>query len=202
MDEQRCSVELCVECHQELTPPTVMLAGNRVHRQCFKEWAKRLRALGINHKTLMQVSMPDRSSETDEIKVITIRNVNQATITSLDGILTIQGRNIEADDNYHTFEELYEHRYALFLALCKRVFHDLTRDPNAPTPWCSKLHADGTMFEGHFIAGIGLEPGTEIAYHLPLRLFEETLQWCLYREHAPEYSGYTSHDVLKRLREL
>lgn len=146
--------------------------------------------------------MPDRSSEGLEIKTVTLRGKEYMIVAAGSDYTTYEGPGLTADDNYHTFEELYEHRYALFLALCKRVFHDLTRDPNAHTPWCSKLHADGTMFEGHFIAGIGLEPGTEIAYHLPLRLFEETLQWCLYREHAPEYSGYTSHDVLKRLREL
>jgi hypothetical protein len=48
-------------------------------------------------------------------------------------------------DGYHTFGELYEHRITLFLVL-------MLRHPNIS--WRSRNHADGSEWEGWFIAGI------------------------------------------------
>lgn len=147
--------------------------------------------------------MPDRSSEGEEIKVVTLRGKGYVMTGSGSDYTTYEGPNLTADDNYHTFEELYEHRHVLFIALLKQIHehYKFTLTASHDT-WCSKLHADGTMHEGHFIAGIGTAPGAQISYHLPLRFLPEVLQWALYRERAPEYDGYTSRDVLERLRKI
>jgi hypothetical protein len=96
----------------------------------------------------------------------------------------------ETSDGYHTFNELYEHRHILFLSvLCA----------NKDRAWRSKLHADGTMFDGWFIAGLNTEIGAA-TYHLPERM------WCLFDQiktldKAPEFDGHTAGDTLVRLRE-
>ena len=63
-------------------------------------------------------------------------------------------------DGYHTFNELYDHRNLLFIALCK-AYKDLA--------WCAIDHHDGTRYDGHLIVGIDLPSGT-ITYHLPMGL--------------------------------
>jgi hypothetical protein len=106
----------------------------------------------------------------------------------------INGKNFYVDttgdisDGYHTFNELYEHRHMLFIALgC----HGQLK------AWKSYKHHDGSVFDGWFLAGINLNSGT-ITYHLPndkwelCRNFEEL-------ETAPEWDGHTSDDVLDRL---
>lgn len=68
-------------------------------------------------------------------------------------------------DGYHTFKELYAHRVKLFVALCNSVY-DRNKNWNNNRevqssyqenefPWKSLKHADGTMYNGMFIAGIG-----------------------------------------------
>ena len=93
----------------------------------------------------------------------------------------------EVSDGYHTFNELYEHRHVLFANLCAVVDH----------AWKSKLHSDGTAFEGWFIAGINKTPGHQITYHIPMK------HWDLFKtevlERAPEWDGHTAADVLERL---
>jgi hypothetical protein len=98
----------------------------------------------------------------------------------------------QVSDGYHTFDELYEHRHALFLALCRQ-------DPNRV--WRSKLHADGSAFDGWFVMGINEAPGHQITYHLPMRLWEEA-DFADTIDRAPEWDGHTSADVITRLSEL
>lgn len=99
-------------------------------------------------------------------------------------------------DGYHTFDELYEHRITLFIALCKNL--DGYKYANA---WRSKLHSDGTSFDGWFILGINKEKGEQITYHLPISKWEET-NFAEDLEKAPEWDGHTSNDVLERLKKL
>lgn len=70
----------------------------------------------------------------------------------------------EVSDGYHTFNELYDHRHALFLAL-------LSVHAGVLPTWMSRRHEDGSAFEGWFIAGIELPTGM-ISYHLPDRLWD------------------------------
>lgn len=53
-------------------------------------------------------------------------------------------------DGYHTFNELYHHRAVLFSVIVAKF---------ADRAWKSKLHADGTMYEGMFIVGIETPDG-------------------------------------------
>lgn len=106
-------------------------------------------------------------------------------------------------DGYHTFKELYEHRIALFKALMWAHWKNA---------WASKVHADGSIFEGWFIAGIHTPKG-DITYHLPIKDWEELFKCrpdetgnnniCIMTlDKAPEFDGHTSDDVLERLKNL
>lgn len=105
-------------------------------------------------------------------------------------------------DGYHTFSELYEHRIALFIALChvgsvQDVFGGNAL--NNVLVWKSKYHNDGMMFDGWFIAGIGVGH-SQITYHLPLEYWDKLHVAEL--QHAPAWDGHTSADVLERLQNL
>lgn len=93
----------------------------------------------------------------------------------------------ETSDGYHTFNELYAHRTKLFIALAKFT-----------GAWRSMKHADGTMFDGWFIMGIGKEPSIQITYHLPIAEWPNT-SFCETLANAPEWDGHTPNDVLTRL---
>lgn len=100
------------------------------------------------------------------------------------------GETGDATDGYHSFNELYAHRVFLFILLAK-AHKDLS--------WKSQKNADSTStYDGWYLAGMHLPTG-DISYHLPSetwdRLDVEEL------ETAPEFDGYTSIDVLNRLKE-
>ena len=103
----------------------------------------------------------------------------------------------QTSDGYHTFDELYEHRIALFLALCVQV----SANENTGYVWYSRLHSDGSAIPGWFVMGIGTKPGEQITYHMaddywPLTEFCQTL------DRAPEWDGHSPADVLTRLRSV
>lgn len=96
----------------------------------------------------------------------------------------------EVSDGYHTFDELYDHRCHLFIALMRS---------NPEISWRANNHEDGTMFNGWFIVGMDLPAGT-ISYHLP------SWMWNLLdgrgvktTTNAPAWDGHTPEDVVKRL---
>lgn len=115
--------------------------------------------------------------------------------------LLVAGGNLlfrECDcDGYHTFDELYDHRIALYIALCRVLKSDA--DHNGI--WRSKLHSDGSAFDGWFILGIGKANDKQITYHLPLSRWGET-EFAETLEFAPTWDGHTSADVLSRLKTL
>jgi len=112
--------------------------------------------------------------------------------------LKITGENIQISDGYHTFDELYEHRIVLFIALCKqRAEHNCNRG-KFHNVWRSKLHSDGTMFDDWFVMGIGKEKGEQMTYHLPITKWEDT-NFAETLEKAPEWDGHTPEDVLNRI---
>lgn len=104
--------------------------------------------------------------------------------------------DVTISDGFHTFEELYDHRITLFIALCKAL-----RQPYAPEIWRSKVNGDGGIWEGLFIMGIFKEPGKQITYHLPLSRWEET-DFAETLDQAPDFDGHSSYDVLERLKQL
>ena len=105
-------------------------------------------------------------------------------------------------DGYHTMDELYDHRIQLFIALCKYViYNDVKLRGMNYSVWRSKLHADGSEYEGWFILGIGKEKGKMITYHLPISKWGE-IELAETLDCAPEWDGHTSNDVLERLKYL
>ena len=107
----------------------------------------------------------------------------------------------QVSDGYHTFDELYDHRITLFIALCNVITqaNNVFRTPR--DAWRSRLHSDGKGMEGWFIMGIGKEKGKQISYHLPMNRWEET-NFAETLDRAPEWDGHTSADVLTRLKWL
>jgi len=97
----------------------------------------------------------------------------------------------DISDGYHTFDELYEHRVILFIALMQ-----CHKDKS----WKSKLHSDGSKFEGWFIGGINKQEGSQITYHLPESYWSEVDVETL--ERAPNFDGHTSQNVLTRISNL
>lgn len=102
----------------------------------------------------------------------------------------------QISDGYHTFAELYEHRYALCLALMRSM---------PQCWWFSQCHADGEpCFGGNdwFIVGADL-PGLDdpsITYHLPMRLWNAA-QATGARElpQGRPWDGHSANDVVDRL---
>ena len=115
----------------------------------------------------------------------------------------------QASDGFHSFEELYEHRNTLLIALCKNMICYLgaTSQEHAktfPTIWRSRRHADGELcFEKGewFVMGIGKEKGEQITYHLPISKWEET-NFAETLDNAPPYDNHTPNDVLDRIKKL
>lgn len=104
---------------------------------------------------------------------------------------------LEATDGYHSFDELYEHRVRLFIALCKI----LKEDANHNGIWRSKANADNSIYDGWFIMGIGKQKSKQISYHLPNRVWEAT-NFAETLPVAPEWDGHTPNDVIERLKSL
>ncbi len=102
---------------------------------------------------------------------------------------------VDVSDGYHTFAELYDHRITLYLALCRSL---AARDFIV---WRSKTHSDGTSFPGWFVLGVGVEPGAQITYHLPLSKWDDA-NFANWGGLVPEFDGHTSADVLVRLAAL
>lgn len=102
----------------------------------------------------------------------------------------------QVSDGFHTYSQLYSHRFALFIALCRAIV-----GTKAVSVWRSKLQSDGTMYEGWFIAGLNTEPGAQISYHLPLSQWD-ACGFIPERSSAPPFDGHTSDDVVERLNAL
>lgn len=93
----------------------------------------------------------------------------------------------EIKDNYHTMNELYDHRTILFAILCKQN----------KTAWKSLKHSDGTSEDGWFIAGLSTAYG-QVTYHQKIEYWD--LFQCKTLDKAPPYDGHTSEQVLERLK--
>lgn len=106
-------------------------------------------------------------------------------------------------DGYHTFDELYDHRITLYIALCRHK-HELyaIENPGKHKVWRSKKHSDGSEWDGWFILGIGTEKGKQITYHIPVERWDETEHFAETLEKAPDWDGHTSADVIERIKAL
>lgn len=104
---------------------------------------------------------------------------------------------------HETFDELYEHRIVLWIALCRVNTAWFYAENQAPCAWRSKRHSDGELAFGGmwFVLGIGKEKGGQITYHLPIARWDET-DFAETLEKAPKWDGHTSDDVLERISNL
>lgn len=92
-------------------------------------------------------------------------------------------------DGYHTFNELYDHRAALMIALMSVT----------PNSWWATEHFDGSMFSDSVICGINL-PNGMVTYHIAKKYSEDLAAAGIKKlDKAPEWDGHTSEDVFKRL---
>lgn len=128
-------------------------------------------------------------------------NISEYDFTK-DGQLRMEADDIS--DGHHTMTELYNHRHTLFCALVKIYDNYITPLNTRVTCWKSRVHQDGTMFDGWFIAGMEVKQFTgaikQITYHLPISWWDKFNVMELTR--APEWDGHTSEDVIQRLLEL
>lgn len=104
-------------------------------------------------------------------------------------------------DGYHTFDELYEHRIVLYMALARKLVKEWVEPRNSGV-WCSTKHYDNSTFDGWFILGIGKETGKQITYHIPDKYWNEACEFAELLPHAPEWDKHTSDDVIKRIQNL
>lgn len=97
----------------------------------------------------------------------------------------------DLSDGYHTFNELYHHRAILFSVICNE---------HPDISWKSKLHHDGTMFDGMFIVGINTPEG-QATYHYDIDPY-----WDMFRvpelSQAPKWDGHTPAQAIERIGRL
>lgn len=106
----------------------------------------------------------------------------------------------QVSDGYHTFDELYAHRTALFRALLVT---------NIEIAWKSREHEVGgdPMYDGFFVAGLNMAVrkkthggGIEkipITYHVENKYWDD-FEVAEY-PNAPKFDGHTPDDVIQRL---
>lgn len=110
-------------------------------------------------------------------------------------------------DGYHTFNELYDHRITLYIALAailRRQELNIGTCADQPFIWRSKRHSDGNLCFGtgtQYVLGIGSFKGQQITYHIPIERWDET-NFAFTYDVAPNFDGHTSADVLERLKRL
>lgn len=97
----------------------------------------------------------------------------------------------EFSDGYHTFNELYHHRAILFSVIC---------NANKQLAWKSKLHDDGTMYDGMFIVGINTPEG-QATYHYDIDPYWDKFD-VIELEKAPKWDGHSPDEAIKRIESL
>lgn len=105
-----------------------------------------------------------------------------------DNTITLPCNVGSVSDGYHTFDELYDHRCHLMIALMLQM---------PAISWRADKNDDGEKWSGWFIAGINLPTGT-ITYHLPQWMWS-MLEGVVTFDVGPKWDGHTSKDVVKRL---
>lgn len=99
--------------------------------------------------------------------------------------------NGDTSDGYHTFNELYHHRAVLFSVIVK-AFSDKA--------WKSKMHHDGTMYNGMFIVGIET-PNGQATYHYDIDPYWNMFE-CQELKRAPEWDGHSPKEAIDRIGKL
>jgi len=109
----------------------------------------------------------------------------------------------EVSDWYHTFWELYAHRIALFIALCKQSveLEDESIKEYSESLWYSciksRKHFDWEWYDWYFIVQLETPHG-QISYHM-IDSYWDNCDFAETQDKANEWDGHTADDVLKRL---
>lgn len=120
------------------------------------------------------------------IKVVGFTDPEQAIAATLGSVITG-----DTSDGYHTFNELYHHRAVLFSVI--------VRD-HSELAWKSKLHHDGSMYDGMFIVGIETPHG-QATYHYDIDPYWDMFE-CKELDRAPEWDGHTPDESIARIATL
>lgn len=121
-------------------------------------------------------------------------------VDALLGICNVPGHELiqrsepitgDTSDGYHTFDELYDHRAKLFSVI--------VRD-HRELAWKSRLHHDGTMYDGMFIVGVETPQG-QATYHYDVDHYWGLFD-CKELDRAPERDGHTPHQAIDRIAAL
>jgi hypothetical protein len=107
----------------------------------------------------------------------------RVTITADDGV--------EVSDGYHTFNELYAHRFALWIVICVQ---------NREHAFKTKRSTDGGAdYPGWFILALNTPYG-QLSYHIPDEYWTriDVPEVEIY----PDFDGHSSKDVISRLLEM
>jgi hypothetical protein len=104
--------------------------------------------------------------------------------------LTIVNEIGQTYDGYHNFDELYDHRCHLMVALMLAY---------SKLAWRADKNEDGSKWPGWFTAGINLPTG-QITFHLPERMWSmldgKNIQT---HEVSPAWKGHSVSDIANRL---
>lgn len=106
----------------------------------------------------------------------------------------------EISDGYHTFAELYRYRMLYQAAWFNEIQLDHESEGYSNYGLCkSKLHHDGTMFEGGYFIVVAQLPTGQISNHYKLE------HWDMFKlpevEKAPEWDGHTPTEAADRIEQ-
>lgn len=184
-----------------MTPAEVVERfGNQQHNDMTDVQAHLQRASLMIEKTYFENMTPEKRQKLHEMCT---RQINENIAEWKDGGALHNAKDIS--DGFHTFGELYEFRLALTVALFKQIARDKTHRGQPNPTWRSKLHSDGTMFDGFFIVGMDTWTNEgelrQITFHYTIEAWD-LFDFAEVLEKAPEWDGHTSKDVLERLKAL
>lgn len=115
-----------------------------------------------------------------------------------DVIVESHSRIDDVTDGYHSFDQLYAHRHALFIALLAES------NMVSGAGWYAHQHHDGSSYPGWVLVGTTIDDidgnDMQISYHLPVSYIPHLkAAGCKVMETAPQWDGHTSEDVVTRL---
>ena len=130
---------------------------------------------GVEFNSVRRADIPKKLKEEAE----------KAELTKIQNKLLKLSTKGNLSDGYHTYNELYEHRMILFSIICNTY---------SKLAWKSKLHHDGSMFDGYFVVGIDTKDG-QFTYHYELKHWDKFQVKELAK--APKYDGHTPNDITR-----
>ena len=160
----------------------------------FESKVGRLRVINRRLSDVMRdllVVIDDFTGNSCECLVEDMDVIEEARRPPSGGIMSKAANMGKVSDGYHTFDELYEHRHWLFINLMAS---------HRNLAWASRLHSDGTSWDGWFVCGMQLPfKDGQISYHMPDRLWDAVEVLGIVVDRAPEWDGHDARDVILRL---